>query len=233
MSCFIVIVASSSVALPAVAAWPVCNAGHPASHQFTTNYYLGQGGTFYTFQPNVPSLSTQFSLSHLYSFHSDTDYLPFVEVGWYRGVGTEKIATNSSYYTAMREVGAVYMEHDFQDAPDATAINYKIVNGGGDGTGKWLWLAYANGSVIFTWHIGQINWARAISGGETNGSGIEMHVWAQPTHELLLPSDGQWHLWTQDLMTLNNDGTTTCADPGLSLSYNTYFDNFVITGTTQ
>jgi hypothetical protein len=225
---------NTALARPAFA-WPVCNAGHPASHQFTAQEYNAIGGKFYTFQPNVPSLTSQFSVSHLYPFRG-TNYIPFVEVGWYKGVGTEKIAANSSYYTAMREVGGLYIEHDFQDAPSGVPIEYRLVNVGfNDGTAKWMWWAYADNlqNPLYPWEIGSINWARGLSGGETNGPGIEMHVWMQPTHQLRLPTDGQWHIWNQDLMTLNNDGTTSCADPGLNLGYNVFFDNYVITGTTQ
>src|SRR5436305_501865 len=127
-------------------AWPVCNFGtHPTSHQFTNNLYLGQEGAFYTFQPNVPDLNTEFSLSHLYPFRDN--YNPWVELGWYRGYGPQKKASNSSYFTAMNEVGSGYIEHDFQDAPNATIINYLIENEGFDNvTGKYIWRMYTGTS---------------------------------------------------------------------------------------
>jgi hypothetical protein len=226
---------SPAIAAPNLA-WPVCNFGtHPTAHQFTANLYLGENGVSYTFQPNVPSLTTQFSLWHLYPMRDNYD--PWVEVGWYRGYGPEKIATNTSYFTAKHEIGGIYIEHDFEDVPNNTAINYQLENTGFNPiTGKYIWKAYARNDFVnplFTWEVGSINWARGLSGTEASGAGIEEHGWTQASHQLLLPTDHVWHPWTQALMDLNNDGTTTCADPGLTLGYNTYFDNFVVTGTSQ
>lgn len=239
------LIASVLLSSPA-AAFGSCGAGHPASHQWTYNQYSGEAGALYTYQPYLPDINNQRSIAHLYPFYG-SNYFPFAEVGWYRGSGAGPypyLATSSTYYSASQDTGGVYDERDYFNAPDATPVNYKILNTSYDNVaGKWIWTPYANDLVnpLYTppdglgWRV-SMNWARGLSGGElssvTTYRGMEMHVWTQPTHELLLPSDGQWHLWTQDLMTLNNDSTVTCNDPGFTFTYNTPFDNYVVTGTS-
>jgi hypothetical protein len=219
--------------------WSHCN--HPNgldrfSDQYTANTYTGLAGQMWTYQPSVPNLQTDFSLSHLYMFTDN--FTPFIEVGWYRGFGPQKIASNSSYYTAREEPGQPYLELNFEDVPNAQFIGYKVENVGfDDGTAKWHWAVYhapggqAFGSPFITWALASVNWARALSGGEvTTRSGIQMQVFTAAPHILLNPGDAQWHNWTDAYMAETLDTTFTCNDPGFFLSYNVRFDNYVISG---
>jgi hypothetical protein len=219
--------------------WSHCNSfPNLYADQTTTNGYTGIAGRFFTSQPAL-NIASQYSVSHLYVFRTDTGGQ--VESGWVRGrrdVNNVSLSS-STLYTAMSEPGSIYSELYFGDAP-AGYENYKIENLGIDPpTGKFKWgVFFSAGSFSsvpdHTWYMSSINWGQMVSGGEVSNSiGTHMQVTMQPSHQLLLPSDGQWHDWTDGLMTLNNDTTAICNDNNLFLTYTTRFDNYTASGTVQ
>lgn len=215
-------------------AWSHCNADpNWYADQNTANLYTGIAGWFFTYQPFVPNVNTDFSLSHLYAFRDVG--ATFVEGGVYRGFGPQKIAMNSSYYSARAEPGQPYKENNYEDAPTNTSVKYKVQNiGFRDVVQKWAWGVYMDdfGNPKVVWEMAHINWAQALSGGEvTRDRGIEMPVRMTPSHQILNPGDGLWYNWTDATMSLLGDSTATCNDPGFSISYNVRFDDYQVTGT--
>ena len=189
-------------------------------------------GWFYTYQPSVPNLNTQFSLTHLYPFtNSGTS---FVEVGVYRGFGPEKIASNSSFYTSRADSVTSYQEKNFRDAPADTFVAYEAqYEGFNFSTNKYIWGVYADDLVnrLWTWENKDLGMGIALSGGEVNARGVEMRSRIIPSHQLKL--DSTWHNWTESFMSQQGDFVRTCDEPDVVWSYNVKFDDYQLSGTIR
>ncbi len=229
-------------------AFGTCNASpNWYADQHTNQLYTGVAGWFYTYQPSTNTALHQYSASHLYTNtalhqYSASHLYPyrdggstFSEIGWVKGWRPSQVLTSSTFYTAMAEPGVTYSERTFSAAP-AGFVAYKIQNIGFDNTtNKWQWGIYYTdfNNPKWVWEMAAMNWAQGLSGGEVSrSSGTQMQVRMVPSHQLLLPSDGQWHDWNLALMSLNNDTTTPCNDTGFVISYNVYYDDYQASGTS-
>jgi hypothetical protein len=215
-------------------AWAHCSSHwvpNRYTRQWTNNFYHGQFSWFWTYQPAVQNLNTQFSLNHLYP-HTNSG-TSFVEVGWYRGFGPEKIAVNSSFYTVMQDSVTPYQEKNFQDAPQNTFVLYEAQYIGFNfSTNKYIWRVYANSQAepgLWTWENRDLGMGKAISGGETNANGNQMIGRIVPSH--LLQISGTWYNWTDATMAQLGDSTFICDQPNVVLTYNVRFDDYQFNGT--
>lgn len=214
--------------------WAHCSsfwAPHRYARQWTNNFYHGQFANFWTYQPSVQNLQTQFSLNHVYP-HTNSGN-SFVEVGWYRGFGFDKIASNSSFYSSMEDSVTPYDEDNFQDAPQNTFVVYEAQYIGFNfSTNKYIWRVYA-GSLeepgLKTWENRDLGAGRGVSGGETNANGNQMIGRIVPSH--LLQISGTWHNWTDAFMAQTGDSTLICDQPNVVIGYQIRFDDWQFSGT--
>ena len=240
--CVLVLVVSAAVSMPVRASdnashnqWAHCNAlpNYYADQSVTNLFYQGIFGWFYTYQPNVPSPTTQFSLSHLYPHTNNGS--TFMEVGWYKGVGTTVPSTTvSRFYTVHADFGASdYFEENWGIAPNATFIAYEAQYLRFNfSTNKYVWGLYAdNLSVpLREYESAFLSSGLPLSGGEVNASGVQMQVRMIPSHSLKKP-DGIWYNWTEPFMASEGGAVETCNDLGFFWSYNVKFDDYQASGT--
>jgi len=201
--------------------------------QWTDKGYVGMFGWFFTFQPFVPDLNTQFSLSHLYVFAEGPSF-PSVEVGVFRGLGQQRIQTNSGYYSAVEDSVTAYTEHDYEDAASGVYVVYEVQFEGFDfGVMKYMWGVYANDLTTArdVWRIKDLPNGHAVSGGEvTRSTGIEMAVSLIPNHQLKT-SDSIWHDWNPTFMSQQADNTNICNNLGFGYVSGRQFDSYSVGGT--
>jgi hypothetical protein len=217
--------------------WSHCNAfpGKYADERITNLFYRGMYGWFFTYQPNVPFPSFQFSLSHLYPHTNNGDTV--MEVGWYKGQGrTIPSTTVTRYYTVHADFGpSDYVEENWGIVPDATWKEYEAqYEWFNFSTNRYVWGLYGGDLVNALAHYESqfLSNGLPLSGGEVDEVGVQMQVRLTPNHSLKKP-DGLWYSWTEAFMASEGGSVATCNDLGLSWTYFRKFDDYQVTGTAQ
>lgn len=219
---------------PAAASGP-CNQINRYAQQRTSLGYIGLFGWLTTYDPAVPNFRTQFSVDHLYVFNDGGAH---VEVGWYKGYGSQVNTSTTSYFSSSEDALTQYEEHDYSAAA-AGAHEYETRWLRYDrGLGRDLWAVWAQdlNTAKDTWPLLNFPQGYALSGGEVSVkpgyfySQLEMHARISPSHQLQI-SDTTWHDWTVATMAQFGDTTTDCEDTDYALQWFVQYDDLLASGT--
>lgn len=218
---------------------PGSSSTHKWAQGETTNLnrWAGVSGHLWTYQPAVPNIAQQFSLSHLMMVNQQSPNSPFVEVGWYKGQGTQNV-TVATEWTGARTTAGIYTEVPIRTAPPNTTVNYQLKRGPFDyGTNSWMWYAIINGFTDFTWYNTVPASGIVYSGGEVavspggSLSGVQMQAQMYPYHLLLQMGTPNWREWTPATMSSFSDSTFICDDNPYAITYTDLYMRYSITGT--
>jgi hypothetical protein len=234
LACLVVsagaLVAVSSAPASATSSCPDDPGYHEYSQQYVSSgTWNGEYGNYYTYNPTVQNISDDFSVSHLYVEYAYYS-LPFVEVGWYKGVGAQHNVSTPHYYTVWGSKYSNYNENDSTDYPNLDSYRlYELLYVGEDyNTGKAIWnfYWYTLSSPAYSVEITGLFGGQPLAGAEVAssiGDSVEAHVHGEPDFQLLDQS-GSWDNWTTSI------GTDTCTDSGLTLTETTKYQDFTVTG---
>jgi hypothetical protein len=216
-----------------VGACGVGNAYHVWGHQWATGNYYGQYGWFTTYNMSVPDPNTAFSLSHLYTYANNTNpgyATTWIEVGYYKGYGPQRVVTTPHYYYAY-SYNNTYTEVDSSSGPSTgSSISYQVEFQGHNNTLKTDdWTVYWNGvgTVRGTIHQPSMSSGHALAGGEVQGdasSWTQMQTHGTAKQQIILTSY-TWHDWTTYFTS-----TTACESAGITFKENSNYMDFTANG---
>ncbi len=204
---------------------------HRWGHQYSWAQYYGEDGWLVTYEPSVPHINDEFSLSHLYSYYGSSDpanAYTEVEVGWYKGEGNQDYSSSHYYWTYMDE--GSYHEFDSTSAPANGATKYYEVEyqGYNYSLGKYDWATYWNGYTLGgIAHMTAMPYAGALAGGEVvtdSTSYTQMETHGVPEQQVIL-SSYTWENWTSSI------STSACQSAGITFTINTAYTNYTAAGS--
>ena len=234
-----VMLATELVDVPTVeAAYPACNLVPNSYGQQNANHgYKGLYGRLESAHPYVPNYTQGFSLSHLYMATSNAHRNWFVEVGWYKGSGTEIDAyPYSRYYTAKADSVTPYTEHDFGEIGSQGVMRqYEVqYEDHTPNYEQFIWRVYANGlgTPLYTWAHKDMGAGLPIAGAEigsasANNSAAFSHI---DSMQLRLNSSS-WSYWTPTFMSQQGDSMTVCDDGHIDFAFVSNYTEHRVTGT--
>jgi len=203
---------------------------HDYAQQYNNNTnYWGEFGWYYTYNPTVYDIYTDFTVSHAYiqQYYASVS---FVEVGWYKGYGPQRQVSVPYYYAVHEDQYSGYQETDFNDYPNLGSSRlYELLYTGHDYTtnkAKWSFYYRDQTSPKLTAEVASLDGGEPLAGGEVDGQGsdgTQIQVHGTPEWQVENHSN-TWLNWTTAI------STVTCADPGFSYKANTAYTDFSASG---